>query len=170
MTTITPRKRGDLRACLRAAAAAVTLAVVAVLVSACGLTVPTDPDGTLDSVTGGTMRVGVSPEPGLIDDSGPEPTGPLVDLTEEFAASIDARIEWTVGAEETLVGGLESGDLDLAIGGFTDQTPWTDRAGVTRGYKSIEGADGRSLVFLVPLGENAFLSELEAFLDEEVGS
>lgn len=41
---------------------------------------------------------------------------------------------------------------------------------MTRGYTAIDGADGRSIVFLVPLGENAFLSELETFLDEEVGS
>ncbi len=116
------------------------------------------------------MQVGVSPDEGLVDVEGPEPTGPLVDLAEDFAASLDTRIEWTVGSEETLVGELEAGELDLAVGGFTDQTPWSDRAGVTRGYQNIPGADGRSVIFLVPLGENAFLSELEAFLDEEVGS
>lgn len=155
---------------LRPVAALLTLIVLTVSVSACGITIPSDPDGTLDSVTGSTMHVGISPEPGLvkIDDAGP--SGPLVDLTEGFAASIDARIEWTVAAEESLVKGLETGDLDLAVGGFTDQTPWTDRAGITRGYTGISGAGDRSLVFLVPLGENAFLTKLEKFLDEEVGA
>ena len=163
------RGRRRFRLAKRTAGAAIVILGV-LFTSACGLTVPTDPDGTLDSVQGTTMQVGVSPDEGLVDVHGPEPSGPLVELAEEFATSLDTRIDWTVGSEETLVGELEAGNLDLAIGGFTDQTPWTDRVGVTRGYKNIDGADGRSVIFLVPLGENAFLSELEAFLDEEVGS
>ena len=155
---------------LRTSGAALIAVLVTFIVAGCGLTIPADPDGTLDSVTGSTLRVGASSEPGLVDVDGEQPHGPLVDLTEKFAESIHARIEWTVAGEETLVGGLEAGDLDLAIGGFTDQTPWTDRVGVTRGYTGIEGSDSRALILLVPLGENAFLSRLETFLDEEVGS
>ena len=139
-------------------------------IAGCGISVPADPDGTLDSVRGETLHVGASPEPGLVELEGEQPRGPLVELTENFAGSIDARVEWTVAGEESLVAELEAGTIDLAIGGFTDQTPWTDRAGMTRGYSSIEGSDQRALVFLTPLGENAFLSELERFLDEEVGS
>lgn len=156
--------------CLRRSGGALLAVLFTLLVAGCGLTVPADPDGTLGSVRGATLHVGASPEPGLIDLDGEQPRGPLVELTEDFAESIDARIEWTVASEESLVGKLEAGSIDLAIGGFTDQTPWTDRAGMTRGYKSIEGADQRALVFLTPLGENAFLAELETFLDEEVGS
>lgn len=170
MTVITSRRARQRITRARRAAGAVGLVFVALFTSACGLTVPTDPDGTLESVRDGTMQVGVSPDEGLVDVEGTDPGGPLVELAEDFAASLDARIEWTIGSEETLVGALEAGDLDLAIGGFTDQSPWADRAGITRGYKNIAGADGRSVIFLVPLGENAFLSELEAFLDEEVGS
>lgn len=155
---------------LRRSSGALIALLLTFLVAGCGLTIPTDPEGTLDSVTGSTMHVGASPEPGLVGLEGEQPRGPLVDLTEKFAESIDARIEWTVASEETLVTNLEEGSIDLAIGGFTDQTAWTDRAGITRGYKNIEGADQRSLVFLVPMGENAFLAELETFLDEEVGS
>lgn len=169
MTEIPHRSATRSAAALRGTAGAAVLLVL-LLVSACGVTVPTDPDGTLDSVRGATMHVGVSPDPGLTEVGDAEPSGPLVDLTEDYAASLDARIEWTVGSEETLVAGLESGDLDLAIGGFTGDTPWIDRAGITRGYANIAGADGRRLVWLVPLGENAFLSNLEVFLDEEAGS
>lgn len=88
----------------------------------------------------------------------------------DFSETINAHPDWTIGSEETLVGMLEAGELDVLVGGFTDQSPWVDRAGVTRGYTAIDGADGRSIVFLVRLGENAFLSELETFLDERVGS
>jgi len=159
----------NLRSAMRKTVSAVVVMAVAVAVAGCGITIPTDPDGTLESASGSTLHVGVSPEPGLVVLDGDQPRGSLVELTEDFAESIDARIDWTVAGEESLVGGLETGDLDLAIGGFTDQTPWSDRAGMTRGYKKIEGADGRSLVILVPLGENALLTKLESFLDSEVG-
>jgi len=145
------------------------LALTATL-AGCGISVPADPDGTLQDVSGGELRVGVSADEGLADTSTDTPSGSLIDLVDGFAESIDAEIEWTVGSEETLVTMLEEGDLDLVVGGLTDQTPWADRVGVTRGYTDIEGADDRAIVMFVPLGENAFLSELEGFLDAEVGA
>lgn len=159
---LTLRRRGGIGGALIAA-------VLLTVLSGCGLSVPTDPDGTLQSVSGGEMRVGVSPDPGLVSDDTDPPTGSIPDLVTGFADSIDADIDWTVASEETLVGMLERGDLDLVAGGFTDQTPWVDRAGVSRGYPGIDGADGRSLVMLVPLGENAVLSALERYLDRQVG-
>lgn len=148
-----------------------SLAVLAAisLLGGCGLSIPADPDDTLDSVTGGVLRVGTSPDGELVEVSQGDPTGTIVDLVDRFADSIDADTEWTVASEETLVTDLEAGDLDLIAGGITPDTPWIDKAGVTRGYRGIEGSDGRELVMLVPLGENAFLSTLETFLDEEVG-
>ncbi|GAB3595434.1 hypothetical protein [Microbacterium tumbae] len=145
-------------------------AVLSAILTGCTATIPADPDGTLVAVTGGVLRVGVSAEPGLTETRGDEPAGPLVELTEEFAASVDADIRWTTGSEETLVGMLEQGRIDLAIGGFTDATPWADRVGITRGYPGIPGSEGRAIVLLLPLGENAYLSELERFLDAEAGS
>jgi len=149
---------------------AVATAMLAATLAGCGMSIPADPDGTLDRVSGGELRIGASPDPGLVDVESSTPTGPLPDLAEQFAATLDAEPEWTVGSEETLVGMLEAGDLDLVIGGFTEKTPWIDKAGITRGYSGIEGADGRKIVMLVPLGENAFLTDLERFLDKEVGS
>lgn len=148
------------------------LLILAMTVSlvGCGMTVPTDPDGTLQQVSGGDLRVGVSPAEGLADVSTDAPTGPLVDLVDAFAESLDSEVEWTVGSEETLVQMVEEDDLDLVVGGFTDQTPWIDSVGITRGYRGIQGADDRAIVMFVPLGENAFLTELEEFLDKEVGS
>ncbi len=148
---------------------AVATAMLAATLAGCGMSIPADPDGTLDRVSGGELRIGASPDPGLVDVESSTPTGPLADLAEKFATTLDARPEWTVGSEETLVGMLEAGDLDLVIGGFTEKTPWIDKAGITRGYSGIEGADGRKIVLLVPLGENAFLTDLERFLDKEVG-
>lgn len=148
---------------------AAAIAALALILTGCGLQVPADPNGALERVAGGTLRVGASPDPGLVDVPGGDPEGPLVTLVEDFARSIDADTDWIVASEETLVTALEQGDIDLAVGGFTDQSPWLDRAGMTRGYPRMPGADGRPIVLLVPLGENAMLSALESFLDEEVG-
>ena len=145
------------------------LALCGVL-AGCGLTIPADPDGTLDTVTGGELRIGTSPDGDLVEVTNGVPSGSIVDLVDDFADSIHAEPDWTVASEETLVTMLEAGDLDLIAGGLTSDTPWVERAGVSRGYTGIDGADGREIVMLVPLGENAFLSTLETFLDEEVGS
>lgn len=154
----------------RRSAAAVAAGPLAVLLAACGPGIPTDPDGTLDAVTGETLHVGVSVDPGLVEADRGEATGPLAELAEDFAASLDAGVEWRFAGEETLVTLLEEGEIELAIGGFTDRTPWAERVGVTRGYSGIPGTGDRTIVMLVPMGENAFLSELESFLDAEVGS
>ena len=147
-------------------AAGLTLCVA---LAGCGLTIPRDPDGTLDAVTGGELRVGTSPDGALVEVRNEVPSGSIVDLVDDFADSIRAEPEWTVASEETLVTMLEAGELDLIAGGITADTPWVDRAGVSRGYPGIDGAGGREIVMLVPLGENAFLTALETFLDEEVG-
>lgn len=136
----------------------------------CGLTIPADPNGTLDAVTGGELRVGTSPDGSLVEVRDGVPSGSIVELVDDYAQSIDAEPDWTVASEESLVTMLEDGELDLVAGGITAKTPWLERAGVSRGYTGIEGADGREIVMLVPLGENAFLSSLETFLDAEVGS
>lgn len=145
------------------------IVIAGALLAGCGVSIPNDPDGSLDRIDGGTLHAGASLSEGLIreaDDG--TPNGSLVDLVEDFAEERDATVDWTIDSEETLVGMLESGDLDVVVGGMTDQTPWTDRAGVTRGYPGIDGSDGRALVMLVPLGENRLLSSLEEFLDHAV--
>lgn len=153
-------------AAVAALAAAFSVAFSALALSACAA-IPRDPDGTLDRAVGGTLRAGASLSEGLVTDAGGEISGPLADLVEDFAATIDAEVDWTRGSEEDLVDALETGELDLAVGGMTSDSPWIDRVGLTRGYPGIPGAQGRQIVLFVPLGENALLSALEAFLDEE---
>jgi ABC-type amino acid transport substrate-binding protein len=155
-----------MRTTARARLATVILAtvlstVLTAALSGCGITIPTDPNGTLDDIRGGTVHAGVSLSEGLAYES-PDgtPRGPVIEFVDEFAEEQGARVEWTIDSEERLVDELESGDLDIAVGGITDQTPWTDRA-----YAGIEGSAGRSIVMLVPLGENELLSTLEEFLD-----
>jgi ABC-type amino acid transport substrate-binding protein len=144
----------------------------AVSLTGCGATIPSDPDGTLDRVTGDALRVGVSSAAPWTDTEGSgDPRGSEVELVEAFAETLDAEVEWTEGGEADLVTALEDGDLDLVIGGFTDTTPWTSKAAVTQPYAESTNAEGTTSkhVMLAPMGENAFLVELERFLLEGEG-
>jgi ABC-type amino acid transport substrate-binding protein len=140
--------------------------VLGLSLTGCGITIPADPSGTLDRVRGGELRAGISPNGDFVRVDAADPAGSEVEAIEEFAASLGAEVEWTVGSEEALVRGLEDEELDLVAGGLTDQTPWIDKAGVTRPYTEAVDAHGAPLkiVMLVPIGENAFLTELETFL------
>ncbi|WP_091702860.1 hypothetical protein [Microbacterium sp. cf046] len=145
--------------------AAIALAGVVALAGCASI--PRDPDGTLERITGGELRVGASPAAGLVEVDGADVSGPLADVVERFAEEHDARAVWTVGSEEDLVYDIEQGTLDMAIGGMTAATPWTVSVGVTRGYPQL-GSGAAPIVMFVPLGENGFLSALETFLDGEV--
>lgn len=138
------------------------------LLGACGIQIPSDPGGTLDRISGETLRAGASPDGTLVVVTGDEVSGALAELVEGFARTRAADVEWTVASEETLVTDLEARRLDLAVGGATDSSPWADRVAITRGYDGIVGADGRTIVFLLPMGENALQSALEAYLDAQV--
>lgn len=144
----------------------------AVLLAGCGASIPADPDGTLDRVTGADLRVGVSPSaPWTETDGAGDPSGTEVVLVEEFAEHLGADVEWTEGGEADLVSALERGELDLVIGGFTDATPWTSKAAMTQPYAESTNEEGKTAkhVMLAPMGENAFLVELERFLLEGEG-
>lgn len=148
----------------RAVLLAGSLAPVVAGLSACGLSIPTDPDGTLDRVrTDGVLRVGASPRPGWVElpDSGP-PRGREADLVAGFADHLGAEVEWTTSGEEHLVTMLEDGSIDLAVGGFTEDNAWADRVGLTRAYAGAH-------VMMVPMGENALQSDLERWLDAQAG-
>jgi ABC-type amino acid transport substrate-binding protein len=159
-------------ALLTPALPAVLSAVVpAVLLAGCGLGqpfFPADPGGTLQRVREQhVVRAGAAPNPGWveIDDSG-RPSGREMQLVEAYAETLGAEVEWTVGTEEHLVGLLEDGKLDVAVGGFTDQNPWVEKVALTRPYVE-EVVDGtpEAHVLALPMGENAWLSSWERWLD-----
>jgi polar amino acid transport system substrate-binding protein len=150
--------------------------LVAVMVSAsavvtsCGL--PVDSSGTLPRATGGTLRVGVSADEPW---TSPEPAareGVEEQLLDQFAAGIGAQIQWRTGGEETLMGWLDAGELDVVIGGLTTKSPWTDQAALTRPYVIVPGDDGspEEHVMAIALGENALLVAVERFLIDQSAS
>jgi ABC-type amino acid transport substrate-binding protein len=134
---------------------AVLVVVTSVLPAGCG--VPRDPEGTLDRVRGGTLRAGVSVrEPWTRLHDG-RPAGVEAALLREFADELGARVEWTVGSESELFAALERRELDVVVGGLTEDTPWRDRVGLTGRYLDRH-------VMAVPPGENGWLMCLERFL------
>lgn len=138
--------------------------------------IPADPDGTLERVQGGVLRVGVTENAPWVElagggQSGVEPTGTEPALVVQFAQQQGATVQWTAGSEATLAQALEAGELDLVIGGLLEDTPWTEFGAATRPYATESTPEGDERhVMLAPLGENAFLVALESFLDEEVAS
>lgn len=150
----------------RAPSVAVLL-LVAVTAAACGGPFPRDTDGSLNRLTGGTLRVGVSENPPWTDvaDDG-EVTGREVDLVAGFAQAHDAEPEWTPGAESELVMAMKRGDLDVVIGGLTSDSPWEKEVALTRPYAEEVTPDGdtEKMVMATPLGENALLVALETHL------
>ena len=148
-------------------------ALAGVLLSGCGVQIPSDPDGTLEQVrSSGELRVGVSPHPPfatLPADPGGDPGGSEVELLEGFAQAQGAQAVYVVDGEEELVRLLEEGELDVMVGGLTSKTPWAKKVATTRPYLTTE-EDGKKVkhVMATVRGENALLSTLERYLDEEV--
>jgi hypothetical protein len=137
----------------------------------CSVTIPSDPDGTLDSLRGGVVRAGASVNPPWTDAEAGAPSGLEVDLVEDFAETLDAQVEWTVAGEEDLVAEMERGELDVLVGGLTGRSPWADKVALTYPYLTTTGPEGEKElhVMAVPSGENALMTELERFLlGEEV--
>ncbi|MGC5076138.1 transporter substrate-binding domain-containing protein [Agrococcus sp. DT81.2] len=147
-------------------------AVATLVMTGCGIQVPADPEGTLERVEGGVMRVGVTENAPWVElGANDEPSGTEPALITEFAARHGATIAWTAGSEAELLDALDHGELDLVLGGFLEDTPWTEMGAATRPYVEAGTPDGNEKhVMLVRMGENAFLVALESFLDEEVGA
>jgi len=114
-------------------------------IAGCGI--PRDPDGTLDRVEGGVLRVGLHPDPPWAAVGGEGPSGVEVALVNAFASELGAEIEWVEGTEADLFGAIKAGELDVVIGGFTSTSPWKANAAFTTPYLTTE------LVIGLPRGD-----------------
>jgi polar amino acid transport system substrate-binding protein len=111
--------------------------LVVLVVSACmagcsGL--PRDQVGTLGRVQGGRLRVGLVEHPPFVMRAGDQPAGAEVELVKQFAATLGATPEWHWGGEQEHMEALEHFELDVVVGGITDQTPWSKYVGLTGPY------------------------------------
>ena len=157
-----------LREPLRAGA----VALLVLMLTACGVQVPTDPHGTLDRVREGVIRVGVTENHPWVELEGTAgPSGTESDLVSRFAQQLGSEVQWTRGSEAVLLDALERGELDLVAGGFLEDPPWVEKGAATRPYTETTTSEGRDKhVMIVRMGENGFLVALEKFLLAELGS
>jgi polar amino acid transport system substrate-binding protein len=124
---------------------------VALLLAAivAGCQYPRDPDGTLNRVEGGVMRVGVTAADPWVLLDGDEPVGGAeVELARRFARDVGARIAWVQGSEEELVDAAKEGQVDLIVGGLTSKSRWKKDVAFTRPYVEARAVVG------IPPGES----------------
>jgi polar amino acid transport system substrate-binding protein len=113
---------------------AAILALIAVPLSLGGCEYPRDPEGTLDRVEGGTMRVGVVESPPWAEFNGGSPIGVEPTLIRGFADELDAEVKWVSGSESELVAAMTGYQLDVIVGGLDRSSPWALEVALTRPY------------------------------------
>jgi polar amino acid transport system substrate-binding protein len=112
------------------------LLLVALLAAGCQY--PRDPEGTLDRVRGGVLRVGVTHADPWVTLDGGAPGGVEVELLERFAETLDAEVEWVEGSESDLMEALHGRQLDVVVAGLTRRSEWQRVAALTRPFVSYE--------------------------------
>lgn len=95
---------------------------------------PLDPEATLQRVTGGTIRAGITAHHPWTSFEEGVASGVEVELVEDLAEELSAEVEWVQGSEEELIGTLDVGQLDLVVGGFSAESPWIEHAAITHPY------------------------------------
>ena len=127
-------------------------------VATAGCGIPRDPEDSLERVRRtGVLRAGITAREPFTTGTG----GPEADVITAFAQSLGATVEWHAGSESTLFEALEKFELDVAVGGFTQDHPWGPKLGFTRPY--LKAGKKKHVVAAAP-GENRLLFELERVL------
>jgi polar amino acid transport system substrate-binding protein len=108
--------------------------VLLLALSACQF--PRDPDGTLDRAAGGTIRVGVGQRMPWAGWEGDRPVGAEVQLVEEMAGRLHARLEWARGSDEELLEALEHRALDVVAAGLDAKSAWKTKITFSRSFLS----------------------------------
>lgn len=106
--------------------------LAALLLAGCeDLRFPRDPDGTLDRVLATrSVTVAVTDHAPWVDVAGlPAPGGAEAELVRAFAETLGARVVWREMPGFAALEALDSGEADLAIGGFTRENVSTYGAG-----------------------------------------
>lgn len=141
-------------------------------VSGCS-SLPQDAADSYNNAAGGSLRVGVSPHAPwtVVDSLTGEVSGTEAALVRDFADEMGAQVDFHIAPESVLAEMISNRDLDVVIGGLSNDAGWDDKMAFTRPYETVTGADGKDekKVMAVGLGENKMLVELERFLSKQTG-
>lgn len=119
---------------------------------------PRDPDESWEKARNYGLKVGLVNHPPFSQMVNDTAKGSEVKAMESFADAKGLAIYFIPGSESQLIKHLETGDIQLLIGGFEKKTLWKRKAGTTRPYD-------KEHVILLRQGENRLLFELEGFLN-----
>lgn len=130
------------------------LGFAALFLAGCDL--PKDPDETLERVRQGTLRAGLV--------AGERHRDSDRERLARLTARLNAKLDLVEGDAHALVDGLEKGDLDLVVS-LPKNTPFR-KPGYT--HPVAPPMDGeKPPVWAVPAGENAWLLELNRFIEAD---
>jgi polar amino acid transport system substrate-binding protein len=149
--------------------------LIAAFLASCDF--PRDPMGTLERVEkSGTMHVGLAlNEPWTRMESG-KASGVEVELLRNFAEELRAEAVFVQGTAPELLEAAKQGEIEVAIGGFTDTSPGVreqKEAGITRPYlttRFVVGVPPGRPTFDDPSGKKVAVASVDrtaALLREE---
>jgi polar amino acid transport system substrate-binding protein len=159
LTDVSSRQERPMCTRIRFSATPRAALLAALLLGGCEM--PQDPEGTLQRVRGGTLRVGVSVNAPWTAFDGTSVSGLEPELLDRFADELGAEVEWIQDTEGDLLPSLERGEIDIVICGLHDDTPWKNQVALTRPFLAY---GGKQHVMAVVPGENRFLLQLDRFL------
>jgi polar amino acid transport system substrate-binding protein len=136
--------------------------LVVALVAACDL--PRDPAGTLERVTGGTLRVGMVAAENAAAPGHASMARADRELVDGLAREVRANPVWTHASTEALFLALERRELDLVAGGVYGDTPWAGRIGLSNPIGPHAGEPDGERRLAVPAGENRWLLTINRFI------
>ncbi len=119
---------------------------------------PRDLRNTLDKVQNNKLVVGVTEHPPYVELKNGEITGTEIELIKGFSKQLNAEIEWITAPAEIIFLLLESGEIDIAAGGFNKDIVWKKHVHFVHPHDTIVYSIG------VPPGK----SFPENFKDREV--
>ena len=112
----------------------ISLLVLSVVAQFGCASLPRDPKETLRQLQSRPIRVGLVEHPPWVVRTNDEPAGVEVDLIRNFASQLGTTPDWHWGGEQEQMEALEHYQLDVVLGGLTDETPWRKYVGITRPY------------------------------------
>ena len=134
------------------------LVLLQLLLAGCDL--PKDPEETLEKVSGGELRVGVVPG----NDRAAAEDARIVDA---LAQALRTKPVFRHEDAHHLFHDLDEGRLDLIAGGIPSDTPFSDKAGLTRKAGPLmRPGSAQDRVLAVRAGENAFLMEVNRAIEQ----